>query len=176
MTASMSNTPTLASTMITGATTSQITTSQNVPSSNRSSIVVKGETPTTIPSALSTVNVTTDTCTSTCVVRQDSCEIKTKLCLWEWVIIVCAVFILIHSIIIGSLCVSKLFIVMLLTTLSNQSRRERRPGGGNTLYLRVTRDGGGVFTNLSRGPWLALAGLVSHWWCGRDGRGGGRRW
>ena len=124
MTASISNAPTLTSTstMITSTTTSQITTSENVTSSSSSSIVVPAASPTTIPSALSTVNVTTDTCTSTCVVRQDSCEIKTKLCLWEWVIIVCAVFILIHSIIIGSLCVSKLSIVMLLTTLFNQGR------------------------------------------------------
>jgi hypothetical protein len=61
------------------------------------------------------------------------------------------VFILIHSIIIGSLCVSKLSIVMLLTTLSNQSRREA-VGGGDTLYLKVTRDGGGRVHQFVPGP------------------------
>ena len=76
---STSNSITLTSTMMIGATTSQITTSQNVPPSNRSSLVVPSASPTTIPSALSTVNVTTDTCTSTCVVHQDSLAVADYL-------------------------------------------------------------------------------------------------
>ena len=122
---STSNSITLTSTMMIGATTSQITTSQNVPPSNRSSLVVPSASPTTIPSALSTVNVTTDTCTSTCVVHQDS--------LWQWLIVCCVVFIPIHSIIIGWLYVSKLSTVMLLSTISNwRCGRDGRGGGGGS--------------------------------------------